>query len=174
MLKSFNYGVTLIQTRCDQTQNRNWKVVHRDDIPVGATILPAEWSMKQKHCIKTQKIYKWKAGLNINGSKQTKGVNFWEMYMPIASWPSICMILTLAILNNWKTKQVDFILAYLQALVEIHNLYMKILRGFKIKGANKDKYLLYIQKNIYGQAQAGCIWNKHLIEKLVSIGFKQS
>jgi len=34
--------------------------------------------------------------------------------------------------------------------------------------------VLKLNKNLYGQKQAGRVWNKHLVRKLKSIGFKQS
>ncbi len=34
--------------------------------------------------------------------------------------------------------------------------------------------MLKLLKNIYGQKQAGRVWNKFLVEKLCSIGFKPS
>ena len=71
-------------------------------------------------------------------------------------------------------RQIDFVQAYPQAPIEVDNLYMKIPRGFEIEGAAKDEYLLHIKHNIYGQVQAGRVWNKYLVGKLTDILFKQS
>ena len=158
-----------------QTKNGNWSIVKRSDVPSKASILPAVWAMKRKRRIATREIYKWKARLNIDGSKQIKGVNYWETYAPVASWPTICLILTMAIVKNWHTRQIDYVLAYTQAEAETDNLYMKVPRGFVIPGStSQDEYVLKIRKNIYGQKQAGRVWNKHLVTKLKSAGFKQS
>ena len=78
------------------------------------------------------------------------------------------------ILNNWRTRQIDFVQAYPQAPIEVNNLYMKIPKGFEIEGATKDEYLLHIRCNIYVQVQAGRVWNKYLVSKLMDIGFKCS
>ena len=51
---------------------------------------------------------------------------------------------------------------------------MKIPRGFEIEGAAKDEYLLHTRCNIYGQVQAGRVWNEYLVSKLMDIGFKHS
>ena len=158
----------------DQTKNGNWEVVHRTQVPSDATILPAVWSLRRKRRIKTHEVYKWKARLNIDGSKQQKGINFWESYAAVCTWAAIRLILILVILNNWKTRQIDFVQAYPQGPVEVDNLYMKIPRGFEIEGAAKDEYLLHIRRNIYGQVQAGRVWNKYLVGKLIDIGFKRS
>ena len=158
----------------DQTKNGNWEVVHQTEVPSDASILPAVWSMKRKRRIKTHEVYKWKARLNIDGSKQQKGINYWESYAAVCTWAAIRLILVLVVLNNWKTRQIDFVQAYPQAPVEVDNLYMKIRRGFEIEGAAKNEYLLHIKRNIYGQVQAGRVWNKYLVGKLTDIGFKQS
>ena len=49
-----------------------------DTVSEGATILPAVWAMWRKRQISTGKVYKWKARLNLDGSKQIKGVHYWE------------------------------------------------------------------------------------------------
>jgi hypothetical protein len=158
----------------DQTQNGNWRIIQRDTVPEGATILPAVWAMQRKRCISTGEVYKWKARLNLDGSKQIKGVHYWETYAPVASWPTIRLILTMAIIKNWYTKQIDYVLAYTQAKIETDNVYMKIPRGFEIPGSRPEEYVLKIDRNIYGGKAAGRVWNKHLVERLTQIGFKQS
>jgi hypothetical protein len=46
------------------------------------------------------KIYKWKARLNADGSKQEHGIYFWETYAPVATLISIRIILCMAALNR--------------------------------------------------------------------------
>ena len=55
------------------------------DVLEDATILQAVWAMKCKRRITTQEVYHWKACLNIDGSKQEKGVNYWDTYAPVTS-----------------------------------------------------------------------------------------
>ena len=158
-----------------QTNNGNWTICKASDVPKGSTILPAVWAMKRKRRIATREVYKWKARLNIDGSKQIKGLNYWETYAPVASWPTIRLILIMSIVQGWYTRQIDYVLAYTQADAETDNLYMKVPKGFEIPGDDPNNpYVLKIRKNIYGQKQAGRVWNKHLVRKLKSVGFKQS
>jgi len=120
-----------------------------------------------KHHIATREVYKWKARLNIDGSKQKKGINYWETYAPVASWPTIQFILTVTILKGWHTKQINFVLAYTQAsMTEVDDLYMEIPKGFEIPGSKPKENVLQIKKNIYDQKQAGHVWNKHLMQQL--------
>ena len=158
-----------------QTENGNWRIIHKDTVPEGVTILPAVWAMRRKRHISTGEIYKWKAWLNLDGSKQVKGVHYWETYAPVASWPTIRMILTMAIIkHSWHTKQIDFVQAYTQAKVETDNIYMKIPKGFEVHGSEPAEYVLKIDCNIYGGKAAGRVWNQHLVQRLTEIGFKQS
>jgi hypothetical protein len=85
------------------------------------------------------------------------------------------MVLTMSILKAWPTKQIDFVMAYTQAEVENDNMFMDIPKGFQVVNAEgAEEYVLQLRKNLYGQKQAGRVWNKHLVGKLKSIGFIQS
>jgi hypothetical protein len=153
------------------TKNGVWELVLKSSLPKGTEILPSVWAMKRKRRIATREIYKWKARLNIDGSKQTQGVNYWDTFSPVASWSAIRMVLITSLLNGWETRQVDFVLAYTQAEVECE-LYMKIPKGFEVD--EDDSYCLKLKKNLFGQKQAGRVWNQHLVEKLKEIGFQVS
>jgi Reverse transcriptase (RNA-dependent DNA polymerase) len=69
--------------------------------------------------------------------------------------------------------QIDFIIAYTQADVEC-DLYMKIPRGFTIKGGSRKTHVIKLLKNLYGQKQAGRVWNQHLHRALIELGWTQS
>jgi hypothetical protein len=46
--------------------------------------------------------------------------------------------------------------------------------GTKITYSDKDKYVLKLIKNLFGQKQAGKVWYDHLKERLTKLGFTQS
>jgi Reverse transcriptase (RNA-dependent DNA polymerase) len=152
--------------------NKNWEIVQRSQIPPDRKVLPAVWAMRRKRDIATRKVTKWKARLNLHGGKQVKGVDYWETYAPVASWASIRLIMYVAILKQWETRQLDFVLAFPQAPVET-DLYMDIPSGFEVSG-NPKEYALKLINNLYGQKQAGRVWNIHLTKGLQDLGFKQS
>ena len=158
----------------DQSNNKNFSIIHRSKVPEGATILPTVWQMKRKRDIKTREIKKWKARLNVDGSRMQKGKHYWETYAPVVSWQSIRLLLTMSALYNWHTVQLDFVLAFPQAPVE-KDLYMDIPKGFDMSEGNRKDYALKIHRNIYGQKQAGRVWNQYLVDKLVGeLKFVQS
>ena len=158
----------------DQMENGNFSIVKTSEVPKDKTILPAVWQMKRKRDIKTRKVKKWKARLNIDGSRMKHGVHYDQTYAPVASWKSIRLLLMLTIRNGWYSKQLDYVLAFPQAPVE-KEIYMKIPKGFEINGAKSGEYVLKLHKNVYGQKQAGRVWNQYLVDKLINeLGFTQS
>ena len=154
------------------TELGHWKIRSRSEVPAGIKVLPSVWAMRRKRRIATGEAYKWKARLNLHGGKQEHGVNFWETYAPVISWVTIRLFLVLSGMNKWKTKQVDFVLAFPQADIECP-MYMDIPRGFNFNGSSKT-HCLELKKNLYGQKQAGRVWNEYLHEGLEARGFKQS
>lgn len=149
------------------------ELMHINDVPKNATILPAVWQMKRKRDIRTREIKKWKARLNIDGSRMIKNRDYDQTYAPVASWNSIRLLLILVLIHGWHTKQLDYVLAFTQAPVE-RDLYMKIPKGFEIEGSQPGEYVFKLRRNTYGQKQAGRVWNQFLVTKLKSIGFEQS
>lgn len=48
---------------------------------------------------------------------------------------------------------------------------MDIPKGFSLRKGDPKEHALKINKNIYGQVQAGKVWYKYLTSKIISIGF---
>jgi hypothetical protein len=61
-------------------------------------------------------------------------------------------------------------MAYPQASIEM-DIYMELPQGIQTKHKNSKDCVLKLEKNIYGQKQAGHMWNSFLVDKLLSIGF---
>ena len=91
----------------------------------------------------------------------------------VVSWPVIRFFLILSLLRGWETRQLDFVLAYTQANVET-DLYMKIPTGYNRPGVTANTHVLKLVKNLYGQKQAGRVWNQYMVEKLKKLKFQQS
>jgi Reverse transcriptase (RNA-dependent DNA polymerase) len=157
----------------DQYNNGNFTVIHKSDVPDWHVILPAVWQMRRKPNVKTGIIKKYKARLKIDGSRMTKGIHYNETYSPVASWNSVRMLFTLTAMDNWHTKQIDYVQAFAQAPVK-KTLFMPA--GMTLDdGSDPKEYVLQIHRNIYGQKKAGRVWNKYLANKLVNvINFIQS
>ena len=68
--------ISAMQTEVtDQKDNRNFLAILRSKVPKEAQVIPAIWQMKRKRDTKIRKFKKWKAILNIDGSRTTKEFN---------------------------------------------------------------------------------------------------
>jgi hypothetical protein len=158
----------------EHEKNGNWEIVPRSAIPKHTPVLPAVWSMKRKRRITTREVYKWKARLTIDGSKQRYGLHYDQTYSPVVTWATTRFFLIQSVLHNWHSRQLDFLMAYTQAPVE-RELYMEIPKGVTVKGGlDRSKYALRLVKNLYGQKQAGRVWYQYLTKGLKELGFRQS
>jgi hypothetical protein len=87
--------------------------------------------MKRKRKPSTGEISKYKARINVDGSQMIKGLHYEETYAPVVQWATIRFFISLAILSNWHTRQLDFVLAYTQTDIK-RDLYMKLPAGFTL------------------------------------------
>ena len=154
-------------------ENKHWKLVRRTEVPSGFKVVPSVWAMRRKRNLTTNEITKYKARLNLHGGKQEFGVNYFETYAPVISWFVTRLLIIFAIIFGWHLRQIDFVMAYPQAPIEM-DMYMELPDGIETKYGNSKDHVLQLIQNIYGQKQAGRVWNEYLVNKLLSIGFVQS
>ena len=102
-----------------------------------------------------------------------KSIGYQLTYAPVVLWSSIRITLLLSILNEWNSVQLDYVHAYPEAPIE-KEMYMKIPVGINIAKGEKEGFMLKMIRNIYGQKQAGRVWNKFLHNILLKLGFEQS
>ena len=159
----------------DQLENGNFVYCRRSDVPKEAQVIPGVWAFRRKRRIQTQEVYKHKARWNVDGSRQIKGVSYWETYSPTASWSFIRLVLSVSIAKGWYSKRIDYVQAYPQAKAETDNLYLEIPKGFEVVGVrDPTEWVLHMRNNGYGGKAAGRVWNQHLVKRLTKIGFRQS
>ncbi|KAL7480291.1 hypothetical protein ACHAW6_005987 [Cyclotella cf. meneghiniana] len=70
-------------------------------------------------------------------------------------------------------QQIDFVQTYAQAPIKC-DMYMELPPGIETKHGNSKDYVLKLLANLYGQKQAGRVWNQYMTDKLRNIGFQQS
>jgi hypothetical protein len=145
--------------------NNHWKLIPRTEVPEGTEVVPSVWA--------TGKVTKHKARLNLHGGKQEFGTNYYKTYAPVVTWFAIRLLIVFGILFDWALHQVDFVMAYPQAPIEM-DMYMELPTGIHTKHGNSKDHVLKLLANIYGQKQAGRVWNSYLVTKLWEINFKQS
>ena len=83
------------------------------------------------------------------------------------------MVLILGLMMGWYTLQLDYVLAFPQAEIDVAT-YMEIPQGVEVEQGNSRDYVLRLKKNLYGRCQAPRVWSQHRDKGLKEIGFKQS
>ena len=69
---------------------------------------------------------------------------------------SVRIMLTLAAIENLHTKSIDFVLTYPQSDLDV-DIYIELPQEFNV-GPESGRYVLKLQKNLYGLKQAGHNW----------------
>ena len=151
----------------------NITLIHKSDLPKNAVLLPAVWQLRRKRNLLTNEIKRYKARLNVDGSKMVKHRDYDLTYAPVISWGIIRLLMTIAMIKQWPTRQIDYVLAFPQAPIE-KELFLKIPKGYNIINDDKNQYALQINNNLYGQKQASRVWHEFLIKKLTKAKFVQS
>ncbi len=151
--------------------NNHWALVKQDRVPDDVQIVPSIWSMRRKRDLTANEIKSHKACLNLHGGKQVYGMNYFKTYAPVVMWFAIRLMIVFGIIFCWSLCQVDFVMAYPQASIKT-DIYMELPQGVQVATSNSKDHVLKLLKNIYGQKQAGRVWNSFLVDKLTSIGFQ--
>ncbi len=156
-----------------QVDCKNWTLKKRSKVPEDVQIVPSVWLMQCKRDLMMNEIKSHKARLNFHGGKQIYGMNYFETCTPVVTLFAIRLMIIFGIILCWALCQVNFVMAYLQAPIEM-DIYMELPQGIQTTHGNSKDHVLKLEKNIYGQKQAGRVWNSFLVEKLLSIGFTAS
>jgi hypothetical protein len=149
--------------------NKHWTLVKQKDVPKEAQVVHSVWAMQRKCDLTTNKVIKHKARLNLHYGKQVYGINYFNTYAPFVTWFAIRLMIVFGNIFCWALRQVDFVMAYFQAPIEM-DIYMELSQSIKTVTGNSKDHVLKLLKNIYGQKQAGRVGNSFLVDKLTSLG----
>ena len=110
-----------------------------------------------------------KSRLVVRGFEQEEGRDYFQTYQPVINQD--CFRLFIAIANQFALEidHVDIKNAYLNGRIDAE-LYMEIPRLLNMP----DYKVWRIKRSIYGLKQAGFLWHKRFVERLLEMGFKQS
>ena len=154
-----------------ESKNTWTPILHSKMQQCGRKALPSTWVFRHKR-FPDGSIRKLKARLCVRGDKQVPGIDFTESYSPVVQWTSICLILILSLVLNWRTVQTDYTNAFAQSTLA-EEVYMEIPKDFMTSDKNND-YVLKLNKSLYGLRQAPLSWLTHLKEHLEQRGFVPS
>ena len=149
------------------TQHETWELV---DLPSGANLVGCKWVYKTKRKANGE-IDRYKARLVAQGYSQEEGIDYNEVFAPVAKYKSIRTVLAIANQLDLEVHQMDVVSAFLNGDLK-EDIYMKQPEGFtSAKFPNK---VCKLKKSLYGLKQSARCWNQKIHEFMVSSNYIQS
>ena len=84
---------------------------------------------------------------------QEYSVNYYVTHAPVVTWFAIRLMIVFGNLFNQAMLQINFVMAYPQAPIEM-DMYMELPQGIQTKHGNSRDHVLKLLPNIYGQKKA--------------------
>ena len=116
-------------------------------------------------------VDRFKARLVAQGYSETHGIDYDEVFSPVAKYSAIRSLLALAKAHNLEVHQMDVKTAFLNSLIDC-DIYV-VARGFYID-PYKPNFACKLNESIYGSKQFARFWNTTLDEFLTSAGYRKS
>ena len=148
--------------------NKTWELVK---LPEGKKVVDSKWIYKIKDGAGdgADKIYK--ARLVAKGFTQQKGVDYNEVFAPVAKYSSIRLLCVLVTLFGLVLDQMDVVTAFLYGLLD-EIIFMRQPQGFTRKGY--ENLVCKLLKSIYGLKQSPRQWYKRFDDFMIAQGFLRS
>ncbi|GLT33377.1 hypothetical protein SLA2020_079730 [Shorea laevis] len=128
-------------------KNQTWCLIPKPDDkkPIGV-----KWVFQTK-LNPDGSIHKHKAKLVVKGYAQQPGVDYGEIYAPVARHDTVRLLIALAANLGWKLFHMDVKSAFLNGVLQ-KEIYVEQPPGFEITG--KEDYVYKLNKALYGLKQA--------------------
>ena len=146
-------------------KNDTWVLT---SLPPGKKPIGVKWVYKTKYQPNGQ-VDRYKARLVVKGYKQKPGIDYFEVFAPVARMDTIRMILALTAQNHWKIHQMDVKSAFLNGVLE-EEVYVEQPQGYE-KGHENQVYKL--KKALYGLKQAPRAWYTRIDTYLLERDFQK-
>lgn len=124
-------------------KNDTWELV---DLRLGVKPIGLKWVFKIKRKA-DRSISKFKARLVVKAYVQRHGVDYDEVFAPVARIETIRLIIALAASKGWEIHHLDVKTAFLHRELK-EEVYVTQPEGFMIKG--KEEKLYKLHKALYG------------------------
>lgn len=145
-------------------KNDTWELTV---LPKHQKAIGVKWVYKIKSTA-DGKIDRYKARLVAKGYAQKYGVDYEEVFAPVARLDTVRMLISLAAHHSWKIYQLDVKSAFLNGVLE-EEVYVEQPDGFVVEGEEDKVYRL--KKALYGLKQAPRAWNACIDDYLHKNGF---
>ncbi|GAA0144190.1 transmembrane signal receptor [Lithospermum erythrorhizon] len=145
-------------------KNKTWSLTK---LPKNGKKIGMKWIYKTKKD-ENGNVIKHKARLVAKGYVQKEGIDYSEVFAPVARMDIVRMILSIAANQGWMVHQLDVKSAFLHGEL-IEEVFIEQPRGYLKKG---DEDLVYkLHKALYGLKQAPRAWFSRIERHFLSEGF---
>ena len=146
-------------------ENEVFELVER---PSGRNVIGSMWVFKRKVEAAGER---YKARLVALGNFQVEGIDYDEVFAPVAKYASLRTILSIAATKDWEIYQLDVKTAFLYGDLD-EDIYMKQPQGYVVKG--KERLVCKLKKGLYGLKQSPRVWNQKIDAFFKSLGYVRS
>ncbi|KAK0589362.1 hypothetical protein LWI29_013222 [Acer saccharum] len=147
-------------------KNKTWELTN---LPKSRKAIGVKWVYKTKRNAKGE-VQRYKARLVAKGYKQKEGVDYGEVFAPVARLETIRLLISLAAQKSWKIYQLDVKSAFLNGFLE-EEIYVEQPPRYVKKG-REDK-VCRLKKALYGLKQAPRAWNMRIDDYFQENGFEK-
>ena len=127
--------------------NQTWALVN---LPPGSKPIGCNWEFRRKYHTNSM-IETFKAKFIAKGLKQREGIDYFDVYAPVARITSIRILFALASIHNLFVHQMDVKTTFLNGDFN-EEVYMEQSESFVLKGY--ENKVCKLVKSLYGLKQA--------------------
>jgi transposase InsO family protein len=156
-------------------ENNTFTLVPRSSLPRGTAALRSMLLFKTK-LDSAGRVERYKARLVVKGCAQRKGIDYDEVFAPVAHHESIRIVMSVAAAKDLRVHQMDVKTAFLIPEVK-EEIYMELPKGWpaELPGGDSDGQLVArLNKALYGLKQAPRCWYDKLSSWMIAQDFKAS
>lgn len=147
-------------------RNKTWDLTI---LPEGVKTIGVKWVFKTK-LNENGEIDKYKARIVAKGYAQQYGIDYTEVYAPVARLDTIRLVIALAAQEGWNIFQLDVKSAFLHGELS-EEVYVQQPQGYEQKGEEHKVYKL--NKALYGLKQAPRAWYSKIEGYFAKEGFEK-
>ena len=112
----------------------------------------------------------WLFNLKDDPTEQTNLVDKNDTYAPVVDWATVRLLFGTTVIRGWKTRQVDFNQAFIQAPMQ-----EQVYAGLPPTYQNENPGMcLRLKRSLYGDRRAPQLWYKYLKVGMEKRGWKAS
>lgn len=148
-------------------KNQTWSLV---TLPDGAKEIGVKWIYKTK-LNELGEVDKFKARLVVKGYAQEYGIDYTEVFAPVARMDIVRMIIAMAAQRGWGIYQLDVKSAFLHGELK-EDVFVEQPQGYEVTG--KEHMVYKLHKALYGLKQAPRAWFSRIEAYFIREGFESS